>query len=162
MRYPDRAAPARGNRRMRRKSFLPRLATAVLLVWGLSCGRSAAEVHVTGTQDRVVLQTHDAKFGEILAALSSAFGLDVKLRGDTARQFTGAYSGSLRHVLSRLLTGQDYILRSAADGMSIILLGASSADSVIAQPALHLPTAPGSRLVALRRARQAASMNKPQ
>ncbi|HLN37812.1 MAG TPA: hypothetical protein VK337_08530 [Xanthobacteraceae bacterium] len=135
---------------------------AVLLVWGLSCGRSAADVHVSGTQNRFVLQTQDATIREILAALSSAFDLDVKLKGDSARKFTGAYSGSLRQVLSRLLTGEDYILRSASDGMSIILLGASTADSVIGRPALQLPATPGSRLVALRQARQAASMNKPQ
>jgi hypothetical protein len=137
---------------MQRKSFFPQLATAALLAWCLSGGPSAAEVRLSGTPDRIVLRTYDATMPEILAALRSAFDLEVKLKGATARKFTGVYSGSVRRVLSHLLTGEDYVLRSAADGMSVILLGTSAADSSIARSAV-LPAATGSRLVALRQGR---------
>jgi hypothetical protein len=50
--------------------------------------------------------------------------------------------------LSRLLMGEDYVLRSDSDGISIRLLGNSAADSSAAPS--NLPAAPGSRLVALR------------
>jgi hypothetical protein len=43
---------------------------------------------------RVVLQTNDATMAEIIAALRSAFDLEVTLKGATARKFTGVYSGS--------------------------------------------------------------------
>jgi hypothetical protein len=134
---------------MRRKPFLPQLATAVLLAWCLSCRPSAAEVRLSGTPDHVVLRVNDATIAEILAALGAEFDLEVKLKGTTARKFTGVYSGSVRQVLSRLLTGENYVLRSAADGMSMVLFGSSATDSTAAQSSLP-PTAPGSRLVALR------------
>ena len=133
----------------KRKPFLPRLAMAALLTWCLSCGAGAAEVRLSGTQGRVVLETHDATIEEILTALRSTFDLEVKLEGATARKFTGVYTGSARHVLSRLLMGEDYVLRSDSDGIGIRLLGNSAADSSAAPS--NLPSAaPGSRLVALR------------
>jgi hypothetical protein len=133
----------------KRKPFLPRLAMAALLTWCLSCGDGAAEVRLSGTQGRVVLETHDATIEEILTALRSTFDLEVKLEGATARKFTGVYTGSARHVLSRLLMGEDYVLRSDSDGINIRLLGNSAADSSAAPS--NLPSAaPVSRLVALR------------
>jgi hypothetical protein len=134
---------------MRNKRFPLQLTTIVLLAWCLSCGPSAAEVRLSGTPDRIVLQLNDATMPDILAALRSAFGLEAKLKGMTARTFTGVYSGSVRQVLSHLLRGEDYVLRSAADGMSIVLFGASAADSTARWSSLP-PAAPGSRLVALR------------
>ena len=137
---------------MRRKpALLARIATALLLVWCLSCGRSEAEVRLSGTPDRIVLQASDATMAEILTALRVSFDVEVKLSGATVRRFTGVYSGSVRRVLSRLLAGEDYVVRSTADGISIRLLGKSEADG--AAVASSLPAAPGSRLVALRQGR---------
>jgi hypothetical protein len=79
--------------------------------------------------------------------LRSAFDLEVKLKGATARKFTGVYTGSARHVLSRLLIGEDYVQRSDSDGI-IRLMGKSIVDSSAAPSSLP---APGSRLVGLRR-----------
>jgi hypothetical protein len=138
---------------MRRKpALLPQFATALLLALCLSCGRSEAEVRFSGTPDRIVLQTSDATLAEILAALRSSFDVEVKLSGATARRFTGVYSGSVRRVLSRLLAGEDYVVYSAADGISIRLLGKGEADGA-AVPSSLPAAAPGSRLVALRQGR---------
>jgi hypothetical protein len=137
---------------MQRKSFLPQLATAALLAWGLSGGPSAAEVRLSGTPDRIVLRTNDATMPEILAALHSAFDLEVEFKGTTARRLTGTYFGSARQVLSRLLAGEDYVLRFAADGIVVRLLGKSASDGAAAPSSLPA-AAPGSRLVALRQGR---------
>ena len=137
---------------MRYKPFPLLLTTIVLLAWCLSCGPSAAEVRLSGTPDHVVLQANDATIAEILAALRSAFDLEMKLKGTTARKFSGVYSGSVRQVLSRLLTGENYVLRSAADGMSMVLFGSSATASTAWSSGLP-PAAPGSRLVALRQGR---------
>jgi hypothetical protein len=133
---------------MQRKPLLPQLTMIVVLAWCLSCGPSAAEVRLSGTPGHIVLQANDATMPDILAALRSAFDLDVKPKGTTARRFTGVYSGSVRQVLSHLLRGEDYVLRSTADGVSVFLFGASASDSTarFGSPA----AAPGSRLVALR------------
>jgi hypothetical protein len=133
---------------MRRKPFLPEIAMAVLLAWCLSGEHAEAEVRLSGTPDRVVLTTDDATIAEILTALRTAFDTAVTLKGATARKFTGTYIGSPSQVLSRVLKGEDYILRSASDGISIRLLGKSASDSA---PAASGPAASqGSRLVALR------------
>jgi hypothetical protein len=139
-------------RPMRRRPHFPWLATALLLAWGLSAGRAAAEVRLAGTPDRVVLQTHDATMPEILAALRSAFDLEVRLKGSTGRTFTGVYSGSVRRVLARLLRGEDYVIGSDRDGMRIVLLGASASDRNAARSD-PLAGVQGSRLVALRQMR---------
>jgi hypothetical protein len=132
-----------------RKLFLPQLATAALLTWCLGTEGGAAEVRLSGTQDRVVLETHDATIEEILTAMRSTFNLDVKLKGASARRFTGMYIGSMRQVLLRLLSGNDYVLRSNPDGISIRLLGNSTADSSAALSNLS-SAVPGSRLLQLR------------
>ena len=136
----------------RKRALLSQIATAVLLAWCLGCGRSEAEVRLSGTPDRIVLQTDDATIVEILAALRASLDVELKFSGATARRFTGVYSGSVRRVLSRLLAGEDYVVYSTADGISIRLLGKGEADTA-AVPS-SLPAAePGSRLVALREGR---------
>jgi hypothetical protein len=95
----------------------------------MGCGRSNAEVLLSGSQDRIVMQTTDATLAEVLAAFRSTFFLEVKLKGASARTFTGIYSGSIHQVLSRLLAGEDYILSSDAEGMSIFLIGGSASDN---------------------------------
>ena len=147
-------------RRLMRKLFLPQFATTLLLAWCLSCGRCAAEVRLSGTQDRIVMQTNDATILEILAALRSAFDLEVRLKGATARKFTGMYSGSVRQTLLRLLTGENYVLSYASDGVSIVLFGTSQADSTAAWSGLP-PAAPGSRPDATRQALGGAIVRKP-
>jgi hypothetical protein len=145
---------------MRRRPILPRLAAAVLLALCLGGGRSAAEVRLSGTQERIVIQANGATIAEILAALRSAFDLEVKLKGATARTFTGEYSGSVRQVLLRLLAGEDYILRSDSEGMSIVLIGKSAADNAAKWSGLP-PPAPGSRLDAARQPPGGAIVRKP-
>ena len=145
---------------MRRRQILLQLAAAVCLALCLGSGRSAAEVRLSGTQDRIVMQTNGATIPEILAALRSAFDLEVKLKGATARTFTGEYSGSVRQVLSRLLAGEDYILRSDSEGMSIVLIGKSAADNAARWSGLP-PPAPGSRLDATRQPPGGAIVRKP-
>jgi hypothetical protein len=136
---------------VRRKPFFPRIAMSVLLAWCLSGEHAEAEVHLSGTPDRIVLTTNDATIAEILDALRTAFDIAVTLNGTTARKFTGTYIGSPSHVLSRVLKGEDYVLRTASDGISIRLLDKSASDSAAA-PSGQAPSQ-GSRLVALRQGR---------
>jgi hypothetical protein len=101
----------------------------VLVAWCVGCGRSNSEVLLSGSQDRIVMQTTDATLAEVLAAFRSTFSLEVKLKGAIARTITGNYSGSVRQVLSRLLSGEDYILSSDAEGMKIFLIGRSASEN---------------------------------
>jgi hypothetical protein len=106
------------------KSFTCPIALSLLLV----CVASArTDVQFSGTEDHVVLRAKNATIAEILSSIRSALNLRVELNGSTERQFTGAYTGTLRRVLSRLLDGEDYVISSAPDGMNIVLLGLKGA-----------------------------------
>lgn len=146
-----RAASAQESRLVRLKPFFPWIAVSVLLAWCLSGEHAEAEVRLSGTADRIVLTTNDATIAEILAALRTAFDIAVTLKGTTARKFTGTYIGSPSRVLSRVLKGEDYVLRSASDGISIRLLDKSASDSAVVSSGPE--ASQGSRLVALRQGR---------
>src|SRR5580704_10032880 len=109
----------------RLRRLLQSVALSVVLA-GVATVRAGAEVQLSGTQDKVVLRANNATIGEILSGIQSTFNIRVQLAGSTARQFTGAYAGPLRRVLSRLLDGEDYIISSAAEGMTIVLLDRKS------------------------------------
>lgn len=103
-----------------------RLLCPIVLSLLLACGTAvsaSAEVHVSGTADKIVLQAKNATIGEVLEAVRSTLKLRAELAGSTARQFTGVYAGSLRRVLSRLLDGESFIISSAPDGVNIVIVG---------------------------------------
>lgn len=137
---------------MQRKPLLLQIVMTLLLTWCLSGESAEAQVCLSGTPERVVLTTNDATLAEILTELRSVFDVEIKLQGGTARKFTGTYIGSVRQVLSRLLRGEDYVLRSTAEGIGMLLLGMSASNSAAAPPSL-VAASQGSRLVALRQGR---------
>ena len=89
-------------------------------------------------QDRVVLQAKDATVLEVPDALRRAIGLEVTLRGTVEQKFTGVYSGSVHFVITRLLSGENYILRTTSSGMSTVLLGQSMSDDEVSGPVCSL------------------------
>jgi hypothetical protein len=101
------------------------LATALVL----SCVGTVpacADVRISGSDARLVLQANDASLTDILSALQSSFRVDVRVKGNVTQHFTGTYTGSLRHVLGRLLGGTDYVLKMSPSGLQIVLVGASA------------------------------------
>jgi hypothetical protein len=129
------------------KTRLRRLQSVALslVLAGVVTARAGAEVQLSGTQDKVVLRANNATIGEILTGIQSTFNIRVQLTGSTARQFSGAYAGSLRRVLSRLLDGEDFIISSAADDVTVVLLnrkgGAPIAPKVAKLPSAASPPA---------------------
>jgi hypothetical protein len=117
-----------------RPLFIPdvmtlRFAIALSLACCLCSSQSAAEVRSSGTADHAVVQVSDATLPEILASLNTTFNLKVTLKGTATGRYTGAFSGTVRQVLSRLLADDDFVLQSTSDGLNIILVGKSAADS---------------------------------
>ena len=96
------------------------MAAALLL---LGTAAASAELRVTGNRDSVSIEAHNAPLKEILDALRTSFQVEYKPVAGLERPITGTYSGSLDRVLSRLLIGHDYIIRSSARGMEIVILG---------------------------------------
>jgi hypothetical protein len=136
-----------------------RLLTAALLTVSLSCGSAVAGVVVSGTSERVVLKADDATMGDIAAALRSTCNLDVKLIGTTSRTVSGVYTGSLRRVLSHVLTGENYVISVTSGGMRIVLKPGLAAAPLVVEasgPEAEMAPAPlqaPSRMIGLRQAR---------
>jgi hypothetical protein len=108
-----------------RKRIMSCLAGGIALAVALAAP-AGAEVRVSGNTDRLVVAAKDASFTDILAALRATLRVDIAVKGAVTQQFSGTYSGSLRHVLARLLRGTDYVLNTAGGGLRIVLVGASS------------------------------------
>jgi hypothetical protein len=106
------------------RRFVP--AILALLAAGLS--PACAEIRVSGAPEAVRLEARDATVGEALAALGETVG-GLKFRNSPAlnRRFSGVYAGSLERVVSRLLEGNNFIIKRSPDGMEVIVLSDSGA-----------------------------------
>ena len=92
----------------------------------LSASSASAGADVQGTPDDLQLNVQNATIVEVLNALSARFNLTFKARSHSPRILTGAYSGTLRETLTRVLDGNDYILERSEKGIDVIILGASA------------------------------------
>ena len=90
------------------------------LLLALTTSPAAAEVHLSGTQDDMVLRTKDAAMPEIIAEVEAALHVKITLLASTPRQFSGSYSGSLHEVLQRL--GVSYVFTSSPEEINIAIL----------------------------------------
>lgn len=98
-------------------------AAALLL---LGTATASAQLHVSGNRDAVTIEAHNAPLKDVLDALRRSFHVEYNTVAELKRPITGTYSGSLHRVLSRLLAGNDYVIRSSGHGMEIVILGTAS------------------------------------
>jgi hypothetical protein len=108
------------------------LAAAVLLLG--TAGANAA-LRISGNSDSVFIEAHNAPLKTILDALRKSYQVEYKPVAGLERPITGTYSGSLHRVLTRLLVGQDYVIRSSSRGMEVVILGSPSSAGDRAEPA---------------------------
>jgi hypothetical protein len=82
-----------------------------------------AEVHVEGTVAAVHVTTDKDAIPDVLSALGAPFNLryytSVPLDGNVSSE----YSGSLAHVISRLLGGYDYVIAHDQGTIEIVVSG---------------------------------------
>src|SRR5260370_18111495 len=86
-----------------------------------------AEMQVRGSPDGVRIEARDARVEEILAALSRAFGMHYQLSSKLDKRLTGTYVGSLRRVVTRILDGYNFILKTDNGSIVVTVLGTPSA-----------------------------------
>jgi hypothetical protein len=95
-----------------------------------------ADVQVRGNPGAVDVVAQNASIEEILINLSSAFDVKLRSSANLEKQLTGTYRGSLQQVLTRVLDGYDFILKSEKGGAAITVLGSGKAVDVLgASPA---------------------------
>lgn len=117
-------------------------ALALALTCGLLARMTRAEVHIEGTPAAVRVTTGQDTIADVLSVIGATF--DVKYRTeiplDAAAHRT--YSGSLGHVISRLLDGYSYVIKNEREATEIFIFGKRGETSILPTEALPPPKAP--------------------
>jgi hypothetical protein len=116
--------------------FRPRaraLSAFVALSFILNVGPAFALTDIQGAADDLRLNAQNATIIEILDALSDRFKFTYTVRSPSGRSLNGIYSGTLHETLTRVLDGNDYIVKLSDSGFDIVVLGPSNATIGVAQ-----------------------------
>jgi hypothetical protein len=109
-----------------------------------------AEMHVRGSAEAVRVDARDSSVEEILTGLSRAFGMRYRSSVNLDRRLSGTYSGSLPRVVTRILAGYNFVLKTDNGSIVITVHGtpyppgvvpASSDANVVRPPAEAAPAA---------------------
>src|SRR5258707_10253284 len=73
---------------------------------------ASAEVHVEGSPARVHVSTSRDTISDVLSALAAKFNVPYRTAIPLDAPAEATYSGSFRHVISRLLEGYDYVIKT--------------------------------------------------
>ncbi|HEY2137210.1 MAG TPA: hypothetical protein VGH49_15070 [Xanthobacteraceae bacterium] len=135
-----------------RRHVRNRLACAVALLGaGILCALPArAEVSIVEAgSGTLVVEAHDATVRQVLEALSASRNIQFRASEALSQIVTGTYSGTLPHVLARILGGYDTVIVSTASGVRLTVLAAAgtarpvvSISAVRANPATASIAAP--------------------
>jgi hypothetical protein len=111
-----------------------------------------AEMQVRGSPEAVRIEARDAPVEEILAALSRSFGMHYQLLAKLDKRVSGTYAGPLPRVVTRILDGYNFILKTDNGSIAVTVVGtpnaaatvpASSGPKVVRQPAAAQPPSVG-------------------
>jgi hypothetical protein len=82
-----------------------------------------AEVHVEGTAAAVHVTTDKAAIPDVLSAFEMPFNLRYHTSVPLDGNVSSVYSGSLTHIISRLLGGYDYVIAHDQGTIDIVVWG---------------------------------------
>src|SRR5260370_23486577 len=71
-----------------------------------------AEIQVRGSPEAVTIEARDTSVEQILAALSRAFDMDYQSSVDLDKTLYGTYVGPLSRVLTCILQGYNFVLKT--------------------------------------------------
>src|SRR5262249_39371761 len=87
---------------------------------------AGAEMRIEGHAKSMTVEATDAPLEEVLAGLSAALNVRIRTSKSLNTLVSGTYRGSLQEVVGRLLAGQDYVIKYAADAVEVTILGPSN------------------------------------
>jgi hypothetical protein len=93
---------------------------------GLTCSLSVsvrAEVHVEGNPAAVRIATSQAAISEVLLSFPASFKFKYRSAIPLDDPVQEAYSGSFRQVISRLLDGYNYVVRTREGTTEVVVFG---------------------------------------
>jgi hypothetical protein len=126
------------------------LATGTLILASLIAAVPAsvlAEAKVEGNPDAVRVEARDATVDEVLSAIGTAFNLHYRASTALDLPITGIYEGSLQRVISRVLEGYDFIVKSSPGNIEVVVIKRDAVGTTAQQnPAapVFVPPAPSS------------------
>lgn len=126
----------------RQITTLTRLVLPAILLAALFPARSlGAETRVTGEPDAVRVEARDSRVEEVLVALGASFGLQYRSTSALSRRVSGTYEGSLRRVVTRLLDGYDFVMKTGSDGIEVTVYGSATPGAAGPTPTAAQPAA---------------------
>lgn len=105
--------------------FVVKTVLAVLLLATMpAAGAGAADtgVRIQGTAKSLRVDVTKTSIAEVLSALEPKFHIRYRSELPLDQELDGAYRGSLRRVISRLLHGYNYIVKRDGKTMEIVII----------------------------------------
>jgi hypothetical protein len=100
---------------------------AIWLLLGISVAGTPtiahAEVHVEGSLAAVHVTTDKDAIPDVLSALETTFNLRYHTSVPLDGNVSSVYSGTLAHVISRLLSGYDYVIAHDQGTIDVVVWG---------------------------------------
>jgi hypothetical protein len=119
-----------------RRSSGRRTLAAVTLAAALASAQTPAlaGAKVGGNPEAVTLDAQNIPIVEILAALGHDFNVHYHSSVDLNRQISGTYEGSVRQVVSRILEGYNFVVKSGPGGIEVTVFGTPDGPMTNAMP----------------------------
>ena len=111
----------------------------------LVCGVAAsarAEVHVEGSPAAVRITTSQDAIADVLSAVAATFNVGYRTAIPLDAPANAAYAGSFGQVMSRLLDGYNYVIKTDQGSTEIVVFGRRG-EVAIPPPAPKAPPAKG-------------------
>ena len=113
---------------------------AVTLAAALASAQTPAlaGAKVGGNPEAVTVDAQNISIGEILAALAHDFNVHYRSSVDLNRQITGTYEGSVRHVVTRILEGYNFVVESSPGRIEVTVFGTQNAPMTSGGPGVAI------------------------
>jgi hypothetical protein len=119
---------------------------AIAAAVALTSTAAFAGATVQGSPRAVTVEATNASIEDILAALGKSFDVRINSTADLNKQLNGTYEGSLTQVVTRVLEGYNFIVKSSNGHLMVSVLGSRTgtavARAVTPPPAVATPAAP--------------------
>jgi len=99
----------------------------------LTCGLAAsayAEVHVAGSRAAVRITTNQDTISNVLSAIAATFNVRYRTTFPLDAAADATYLGSFDQVISRLLKGYNYVIKTDQGSTEIVVLGRGGAVAI--------------------------------
>jgi hypothetical protein len=100
---------------------------------------ACAEVQVEGSPAAVRVTTSQDTISDVLSAFAATFNVQYRTAIPLGAAAAAMYSGSFRQVISRLLDGYNYVIKSDRETTEIIIFG-KRGEVAILPPSPKVPT----------------------